>query len=317
MDYTDYYKILGVDKKASPGEIKKAYRKLARKYHPDRNEGSKEAEEKFKEINEANEVLSDSEKRTKYDELGENWRQFEKGGGSSQGFDWSQYSQQPRGGSFHYQGDPSEMFEGGDFSDFFNTMFGGARGGRQSQTRQFKGQDYQTKLQLTLEEAYHGTSRVIQLNGKKIKIKLKPGCNSGQKLRIKGKGDPGVQGGPDGDLFVVIQVLRHNLYTRDGDNLINKTPIDIYMAVLGGKMTINTFTGPVKITIPKGTQHGKLLRLKRKGMPLYGKKELFGDMVVKIAVKIPKNLSQEEEQLFKQLKEIQTNNSHRNYAQRA
>lgn len=302
MDYKDYYKILGVDKKASQAEIKKAFRKLAVKYHPDKNPDDKKAEERFKEINEANEVLSDPEKRQKYDELGENWNKFQQGqqGG---GFDWSQWQQQPGGQSFHFQGDPSEMFGSGDFSDFFQNIFGGARGQGRRQSRAFKGNDYQTDFEITLEEAYHGASRIIQLDHKKIRIKTKPGSSDGQTLRVKGKGAPGVNGGPNGDLYVNIHISPHPRYKREGDNLIQSVTIDLYTAILGGSLQVSSFDGPVKITIPPGTESGKKLRLKGKGMPVYGK-TTHGDMYVEIKVQIPKDLSDKELELFKELQNI-------------
>ena len=305
MDYKDYYKILGVDKKASQDEIKKAYRKLAVKYHPDKNPGDEAAEEKFKEINEANEVLGDPEKRQKYDELGENWQHFQQGGGQGSGFDWSQWQQQPGGGRYYYEGGASDFGDEG-FSDFFENIFGGM-GGRGGQRRraQGKGQDYEANMEITLEEAYHGTSRILQLQNQKIRINTKPGTQDGQKLRIKGKGAPGFNGGPAGDLFINVSVLPHSLYQRKGNDLIQKINVDLFTAVLGGKTEINTFSGPVKVTIPQGTQNDKTLRIKGKGMPLYGKKDQFGSMLVKININIPSNLSEEQKELFEKLRALE------------
>lgn len=303
MDYKDYYKILGVKKSDTQAEIKKKYRKLAVKYHPDKNPDNKQAEEKFKEINEAYEVLGDPEKRKKYDELGENWRHFQQGGGQGD-FDWSKWQQPGGGQSYYYEGDPSDLFGEGGFSDFFQSMFGQGGGGRRSaRGGAHKGQDYQADIQLTLEEAYHGSARVLELHGGKIRIKTKPGTKDGQKLRIKGKGAPGINGGPSGDLYLNMHVLPQHLYKRDGDNLKQTKSIDLFTAVLGGKIEVNTFTGPLRVNVSAGTQNREVLRLKGKGMPVYGKDNKYGDMLVEINVNIPKNLSSEEMKLFEELKE--------------
>ena len=231
MNYKDYYKILGINKEASQKEIKKAFRKLAAKYHPDKNPDNKEAEEKFKDINEANEVLSDPEKRKKYDTLGANWDAYQQGG-----FDWSQYAGQgqPGGGrTFHFQGDPSsffgaEGFEGGGFSDFFQQFFGGAgganpfgrSGGRSRHNAAIKGQDIQTELPITLLEAYQGSQRTFALNGHKLRIKIKPGSFDGQRLRIKGKGTPGTNGGPAGDLYILLRISSDHRFIRKDADLV-------------------------------------------------------------------------------------------------
>ena len=299
MNYKDYYKILGITKSATDQEIKRAFRKLAIKYHPDKNPDDPVAAEKFKEINEANEVLSDPDKRKKYDELGTNWQHFQQGGGQ-QDFDWSQW-QQPGGGTYYYEGDPSDAF-GADFSDFFKNIFGGM-GSRTSRGRAaFKGQDYQAELQLSLDEAYHGTKRVIQLHNQKIRVTTKPGTADGQTLRIKGKGGPGIQGGPAGDLYLKIHIFPHPKFEREGDHLIQNIEIDLFKAVLGGKIRVDTFTGTVQMHIPAGIQSGAKLRLKGKGMPAYGKKNKLGNMYVLIQVRIPHNLSGEEKELYEKLR---------------
>jgi curved DNA-binding protein len=311
MEYKDYYKILGVDKNATPKDIKKAYRKLAAKYHPDKTKGDKTAEEKFKEVNEANEVLSDPEKREKYDTLGANWQAYEQAGG-----DWRQYAQQQPGGqnTYYYEGDPSEFFGGhaGDdgFSSFFEQFFGsrskgGFGGGRQRTSRSFNGGDIEAELPITLLEAYQGGKRTFELNGQKLRITIKPGSYDGQKLRIKGKGQPGVNGGAKGDLYIKLRVQPDARFERKGNDLWVTKTIDLYTAILGGKIEIPTLTGSVKMNIPKGTDNGKTLRLKGKGMPINGTKS-FGDLMVKIKVVLPKNLSKEEEELFEILKTKQT-----------
>lgn len=312
MDYKDYYKVLGVDKTASQDEIKKAFRKLANKYHPDKNSGDKTAEAKFKEVNEANEVLGDAEKRKKYDTLGENWNSYRQQGGSSQDFDWSRYANQSgQGGqTFYSTSDFGDMFGqsgGGGFSDFFESMFGGNMGGsrgRTTRTNALRGQDMQAELPITLEEAYKGTEKIFDVNGQSIKLKIKPGVSDGQILRLPGKGYAGANGGKNGDLLIVIRVAKHPLFTRIDDDLNYDLPVDIYTAVLGGKVELNTFKGKINVNIAKETSNGKTLRLKGLGMPIYGKENQFGDLYVKVDLQTPKNLSEEELKLFKKLAEI-------------
>lgn len=300
MEFKDYYKVLGVEKNASPEDIKKAYRKLAVKYHPDKNSGDKAAENKFKEINEANDVLSDPEKRKKYDELGENWQHYQPGGGQS---DFNQRQWQNGGTGQGY-----DNFSETDFSDFFNNIFGGMHGGGASHGRRaasFKGQDYQGDIQLTLEEAYHGASRILELNGQKLRIQTKPGVKDGQILKVKGKGAPGYNGSPPGDLYLEIKLIPHSLYRREGDNLEQPLKIDLFTAVLGGKVKARTFTGDVLITIPPGTQNASSYRLKGKGMPVYEKPNQFGDMIITTEIVIPTRLSDEQKKLFRKIQEME------------
>jgi len=309
MDYKDYYKILGVSKNASADEIKKAYRKLAVKYHPDKNPENKEAETRFKEISEAYEVLRDPEKRKKYDQLGSNWNQFQ--GADAGGFDFSQFGGGRKGKSRSYfSGNMDDLFGDSDsgFSDFFNAFFGGFGGsseGFRQQAQQAKGKDLRSELTISLSEAYHGTSRLLNINGQRIKINIKPGAYNGQELRIKGKGGKGRNGGPDGDIYLTINVQPGKNYSINGNDLVMQTDIDLYTAVLGGKININTLSGKLNINIPKGTQNGTKLRVKGKGMPVYGKSETFGDLFLQLNILIPTNLSKKEEELFRQLMKIE------------
>ena len=296
MEYKDYYKILGVDKRASADEIKKAYRKLAVKYHPDKNPGDKKAEEQFKAINEANEVLGDADKRKKYDELGANWNRTGHPGAGGSPFGG-------QGGSFRYEDDV--FGEGGGFSDFFEAFFGRGTGqqGRQSR-RHFKGQNYEAEMEITLEEAFHGTSRIVQVNDEKLRITAKPGAYDGQQLRIRGKGAPGSDAQHHGDLYVRIRVRPHGLFERRGDDLYASQPVDLYTAILGGDTVVNTISGAIKVKIAAGTQSGKTLRIKGKGMPVYEKSGQSGDLYLQLRITIPEHLSAEERQLFEQLKKL-------------
>jgi len=303
MEYKDYYKILGVDKKASAEDIKKAYRKLAVKFHPDKNPGNKQAEERFKEINEANAVLADPEKRKQYDELGENWKYAQQG--PNGGFGGQGGGQ----GRQHTTGDFDDLFGGGGsgFSDFFESLFGNQ--GRARRNTSSQGQNYRAEMEISLREAYQGADKVIDLgdtslDGQKLRIKFKPGIADGQTIKLKGKGGPGNGGGANGDLLITIHVAKDPAFERDGDDLRMEAPIDVYTAVLGGKASINTLKGPVKIDIAKGTDSGKVLRMKGLGMPVYNKPGEFGNLYVKVNIQVPKNLSERETELFKQLAQL-------------
>ena len=321
MEYKDYYKILGVSKDASQADIKKAYRKLAVKYHPDKNPGDKKAEERFKEISEANEVLKDPEKRKRYDELGANWKYYEQQqGAGAGGFSGSPF-RGGRGTRVEFEGDLGDIFGNGGFSDFFNSFFGGGGagysqfGGGASQGNPFgrasayaaKGQDLEAQMSISLEEAYQGVTKILNVNGTQLRLSIKPGIRDGQTLRLKGKGGPGANGTAAGDLYLKINVDKHAVFERKEDDLYVDLPVDLYTAILGGKTNVKTLKGEVSISIPQGTESGKTLRLKGLGMPNYDKAKVFGNLYGKINVEIPKNLSEEEINLFKQLKQLRKN----------
>lgn len=294
MDYKDYYSVLGVAKDAPQAEIKKKYRKLAVKYHPDKNPDNPEAEKKFKELSEAYEVIGDAEKRKKYDELGANWKQYVQ-------FQNAGFSGQKQ--RYQYGGDFGQSFSGG-FSDFFDAFFGGGGAGAAG----FGGDPYGRRAQaapttratlgLSFDESFHGVAKVVELRGDKIRLNIKPGAYTGQKLKLKGKG----QGG--GDLIIDIEVNNPYGFRRDGAQLTAVLKVDLYTAVLGGKVNLKTPHGDVKVPIAKGTQSGRKLRLRGKGMPVYEKQGTFGDMIVEIVVEVPAKLSAEQEKLFEQLRSL-------------
>lgn len=288
----DYYKILGVDRSASDEDIKKAYRKLARKLHPDLNPNDKDAKQKFQQINEANEVLSDPEKRKKYDKYGSDWRNAEQFEQQRQARQQSQYSNEG-----DYFGDG-----GGDYSSFFESMFGGG-GGRRQQTK-FRGQDYNAELKIGLTEAMQTHQQTLTVNGKNIRITIPAGIENGQTIKLKGYGAPGVNGGPAGDLYITFNIPPHPNFKRSGDDLYTTAVIDLYTAVLGGETTIDTLGGKVKMKVNPGTQNGTKARLKGKGFPVYKKEGQAGDLYVTYEVKLPVNLSDEERRLFTELSKL-------------
>jgi len=293
MAFIDYYSILGIDKKASTEEIKKAFKKLARKLHPDLNPDDKDANLKFQQINEANEVLSDPEKRKKYDAYGENWKhadQYEQARQSQQ--------QQPPGGDWG-QGGYTGSFDDGQFSDFFESMFGSRTGG--GRQANFRGQDYQAQLPLTLRDAYTTHPHSFTINGKSIRITIHAGVADGQKIKLKGHGAPGVNGGPAGDLYLTFTIAEDPVFKRSGDDLYLQADLDLYTAVLGGDFTIDTLGGKVKLNIKPETQTGTKLRLKGKGFPVYRKDGSFGDLYITFNVKIPTGLTDKQKELFKEL----------------
>jgi curved DNA-binding protein len=312
MTYKDYYKDLGVGKTATSAEIKKAYRRLANKYHPDKTKGDKTSEEKFKEINEANEVLSDPVKRKKYDQFGADWKQYEAAGAQPGGFDWSKYASDRGGQTRHTDGGQAHTMSQEEFSerftdegvgDLFEMLFGQRSGGQRRGRRNVvvKGEDLATDTSLSLEEAYNGTTRLIQLNGQTIKVTIKPGVADQQMLRIAGKGRGGSNGSPNGDLYITIKVASHLEFQRRGNDLYCNRPVDLYTAILGGKERIKTLKNTVNVDIPKETPNGKMLRLLGLGMPVYGTKNEFGNLYVTIITKLPEHLSEQEIELFRKL----------------
>lgn len=299
VDYKDYYKILGIEKKASQEEVKKAFRALAVKHHPDKNPDNKAAEEQFKLVNEANGVLGNPEKRKEYDELGENWQQYEQSGGNP-------FEGTSGGQRYGRETNASDAFGNqADFSDFFEQFFANRAGNNpnnRGRNGHFKGGDYETEMEITLEEAYRGASRTIQLEQEQIKIATKPGSYDGQQLRVKNKGAKGSNEENRGDLFVRIKVKPHSQWNRQGNDLQQTQTIDLYTAVLGGEVIVNTLSGQVKIKVAAGTQNGKTIRLKGKGMPIYNNPTVFGDLSLLLQVQIPDKLTEQQTQLFEQIK---------------
>ena len=297
MDYIDYYKILDLKKDASTDDIKKAYRKLARKHHPDLNPNNEEANKKFQQINEANEVLSDPDKRKKYDKYGKDWQHADQLDAQEQ--QRRQYQSQGSGyggGGSGYSGG----FGGEDFSDFFSSMFGGG-GGRSSRNSPFKGQDYNADLQLNLVDAYTTHKQTLTVNGKQVRINIPAGVENGQKIKLAGYGAPGINNGPPGDLYIKFNISDHPRFKRKGNDIYIQEEVDLYTAILGGEKIVETLNGKVKLKIPEGTQPDTTLRLKGKGFPIYKKEGQFGDLYVKWQVKLPTNLNTEQKELFEKL----------------
>jgi curved DNA-binding protein len=303
MAFIDYYQVLGVTKTASEKDIKAAYRKLARKYHPDLNPNDQEAHKKFQQLNEANEVLSDPEKRKKYDQYGENWQHGE------------QYEQQRRqqqsqqrsygggGQAFDFEG-----FGGGggdDFSDFFQSMFGGAGGPRGGRQAKYRGQDYNAELHFDLKQASETHKQTLTVNGKNIRITIPAGVENGQTIKITGHGGPGANGGPGGDLFIKFFVADDPRFKRKGSDLYITVKLDLYTAVLGGEITADTLTGKVKVKVKPETQNSTKVKLKGKGLPVYKKDGEFGDLYITYDLQIPVNLTDEQKKLFEELAKTQ------------
>jgi curved DNA-binding protein len=292
MDFVDYYKTLGVDKTAMPKDIKSAYRKLARKYHPDLNPDDKDAKRNFQQINEANEVLSDPEKRKKYDQFGKDWQhtdEFEKA---------KQYQEQSPGSrGSRFAGTQPE----GDFSDFFETLFGGTAGGGRNRKVKYRGEDFNAELHLELIDAYKTQKQTLTVNGHKIRITIPAGIENGQTIKIPAHGGTGVNAGPNGDLYITFSIANNSKIKRLGNNLYTTVDLDLYIAVLGGEITIDTLNGRVKLKVAPETQNGSKIKLKGKGFPVYKNEGQFGDLYVTWIVKTPTNLTVKQKELFTEL----------------
>ncbi len=300
MDFIDYYKILGIEKNATEADIKKAYRKHARKHHPDVNPDDKEAERKFKEVNEANEVLSDPEKRKKYDKYGKDWKQadhFEQA---------EQHRQHRQSTSSRGAGGGQGGFGEDDFSDFFSSMFGGAGRASSRGAMKFKGQDFNAELHLNLEDVYKTHKRTLTINGKNIRLSIAAGVENGQTIKIKGHGGDGMNGGPKGDLYITFVIANHSRFKRHGANLYTTVEVDLYKAMLGGEVLVDTFDSKVKLNIKPETQNNTKVRLKGKGFPVYKKEGQFGDLYITYSIKNPTNISAKEKELFEELAKLRS-----------
>jgi len=306
MDYKDYYKILGVAKNVTSEDVKKAYRKLAMKYHPDRNPGDKSAESRFKEINEAYEVLRDPQKRARYDQLGESYSRYQQTGGAPGGFNWEEwFTTSPQGGRT-VRMDADDIFGGlGGFSDFFRSIFGDMGGEplRQTTRRTRQPAAYEQPVEISLEEAYQGASRILQLDGRRLEGKIPAGAQTGTKIRLAGLG-PISPDGQKSDLYLVVQVRPDARFERKGDDLYTETHIDVYTAVLGGQAHVQTPAGEVMLTVPPGTQPGQKFRLSGRGMPHLRSPNTYGDLYVTVRVQLPRQLNEQQKKLFEQLRKL-------------
>ncbi|NNE32995.1 MAG: J domain-containing protein [Winogradskyella sp.] len=300
MAFIDYYKILGLKKDATKSEIKKAYRKMARKYHPDLNPNDKQAEIKFKQINEANEVLSNDDNRKKYDKYGEHWKDGEAYESAKQ----NQQAQQQYRRSSSFEGF-DQFGDGAQYSDFFESMFGSGFTGRGKSNAKFRGQDYNAQLQLNLTDVFTPQQQVLTVNGKNIRLTIPAGVVNGQTIKIKGKGGKGLNGGPNGDLYIEFKINNNTSFKRDGNNLYTTQDISLYTAVLGGDLTIKTLDGKVKLSVKPFTQNNTTVKLKGKGFPKYKEDNKFGDLFITYNVVLPTKLSTEEKELFEKLAKLQ------------
>jgi curved DNA-binding protein len=296
MDFVDYYKLLGIDKSATPKEVKNAYRKLARKYHPDLNPNDKDSNRNFQKINEANEVLSDPEKRKKYDRYGKDWQHSDQAESGNNSQEQSSNARRKR-----YSGTNPE----GDFSDFFESMFGGASGAGRSRQVKFRGEDYNAELHLSLEDAITNHKQTLTVNEKKIRITIPAGIENGQIVKIPGHGGSGINGGPNGDLYLKFTIADRSDIKRSGNDLYSKVTLELYTAILGGEITIDTLSGKVKLKVKPETQNGTKIKLKGKGFPVYKNDGQFGDFYITYEVKIPTDLTERQKVLFTELSEIQ------------
>ncbi|WP_271425116.1 J domain-containing protein [Aequorivita sinensis] len=300
MEFIDYYKILGLTKSASEADIKKAYRKLARKHHPDLNPNDKSAEQKFKQINEANEVLSDPEKRKKYDQYGKDWQHadsYEKARQQQGSQGYSNQRTYTSGG---------QGFDESQFSDFFESMFGGGgfSGGGRRQTAQFKGQDLNATLRLNLTDILQDQKQTISVGDKKIRLTIPAGVEDGQTIKIRGYGGEGMNGGPKGDLYITFEIFNNTRFKRLESDIYATENISLYTALLGGEITIETLSGKVKLNVKPETQNDTKVKLTGKGLPKYKKDGQYGDLYITYKVELPKNLSAKEKELFTELSKL-------------
>ncbi len=302
MASKDFYKILGIAKNASSEDIKKAYRKMALQYHPDKNKGDKIAEEKFKAVNEANSVLIDPEKRKLYDQYGDQWEQVQQGGqaGNQQGGQAGRQRTRPQQPPFAF--DASDFENDERFEDLFSQFFGGQARGRTPRTR--NGANMEAEVEISLEDAFSGMSRMLSLGTEQYRLTLKKGVREGQQFRLRGKGQPGQNGGKAGDLLLNIRIAPHPRYARTGNDLRCKQSVDLVTAVLGGKARVQTMHGEKIMTLLPGTQYGSTVRMRGLGMPVYDVPGTFGDLYVEILIDIPRELSEEEREIFGQLAKL-------------
>ncbi len=304
MDYKDYYKILGVERNASASDIKRAYRKLALEFHPDKNPGDKQAEEKFKEINEAYEVLGNSSKRARYDQIADSYQSWQRRGSQPGGFDWSRWTTEQRGGMRVEFGDIGDLF-GGGFSDFFNAIFAEMGLSRQAPgpAQRASGRDIEQPVTISLNEAYRGTTRILQRDGRSLEVKIPPGAKTGTKVRITGQGAS--VGGSAGDLYLLVRVNPEKGFELKDHDLHTDVSVDLYTAILGGEVLVPTPSGPIILTIPAGSQPDQSLRLRGRGMPHLRNPGEHGDLYAHLRIKLPKSLSDQERELFERLAEFQ------------
>ncbi len=309
MEYRDYYAVLGVERNASEKDIKKAYRRLARQYHPDVNPGDTEAEEKFKQINEAYEVLSDAQKRQKYDQIGSSYQQWQRMGGQPGGFDWSQWTAgQPRGNAFHYEFTDTDFDSEDPFSDFFRHIFGGMGGNRARRQRPaataMRGRDIEAEAHITLEDAYRGTTRSVQIETRRLNVRIPAGARDGMRIRLSNQGEPGYADGPAGDLYIIVRIEKHPVFRREDSDLHIDLKVSLYDAVLGGSVPVPTLDGHVTLNIKPGTQSGQTIRLRDKGMPRLEQSGTRGDLYAHILIEVPQNLTDHERALFEELRTL-------------
>lgn len=304
MNFKDYYKILELEKNASQDDIKKQFRKLANKYHPDKNQGNTEAENRFKDISEAYEVLGDPEKRKKYDTLGSSYSNFKNKGGTNNEYDWSQWFSGNQGRRQNSKTVNDFFTSGGTMSDFFEKIFGqGYRTSGFGFEEEVRGEDHNMQISITMKEAFTGTKRKLKVNGETIEINIKAGIANGQVIKLTGKGRRGKNGGPNGDLLLTIKISESNDLERNGDDLTVTTNIDYLDAILGSEIYVETITGKFNLKVPQCTQVGKTFKLKGQGFPQYHNGNRRGDLYVKLNVTLPKEINDAEREYFQKLKD--------------